>query len=316
MDEILVKYILDEASDVERQIVEQWLKADEQHQKHLEQLRLIWSESKKLELSVNPDVDAAWQKFRTRTERDAANTKQVPLKSNRWLISRLVASVAIVLMATIGYYAFFANNIETVIAGNTVLTDTLPDNSIVTLNKNTKLTYHKNFNKDNRAITLEGEAFFNVASNKAVPFVITSDKVSITVVGTEFNVKDASLQTVVIVESGKVQVHYKDRSVMLDPGQKAVVDKSSGSISVQQYVDAIHNYYRTKSFICNNTPLSELINALSQNFNVPIDIAKEQVATLPITASFKEDNLDEILNIIAHTFDVEIVKNDTGIVIK
>jgi len=316
MDEILIKYILEEASDAERQEVELWLKANEQHQKHLQQLRLIWSESKKLEVTAMPGIDAAWEKFKVKTAGNNMQPNAVPLKRRRLLISGLAASVAIGLLAAIGYYSFFYNKTETVIAGNTVITDTLPDNSIVTLNKNARLTYHKNFNKGNRNISLQGEAFFKVAPNQAVPFVIASDNVSIAVVGTAFNVKDEMQHTIVIVESGKVQVSCKGKSVLLEPGQKAVVNKSAGSISVQHYQDAIHNYYRTKTFICNNTPLSELVNALNQNFDVHIDIADKHVAALQITASFKDDNLNDILNIIAHTFDVEIVKNNTGIVIK
>ncbi|MNR18056.1 fec operon regulator FecR [compost metagenome] len=87
-----------------------------------------------------------------------------------------------------------------VMAGNKVMTRTLPDGSELTLNKKTQLSYASNF-KNNRSIRLDsGDVFFNVAHDKSHPFVIEIDEVSVEVVGTSFNVKHVNSQTEVIVE--------------------------------------------------------------------------------------------------------------------
>ena len=65
---------------------------------------------------------------------------------------------------------------------------TLPDGTKVTMNSNSSLTYSpKDFNRDERCVDFNGEAYFNVAKNKSVPFVITTKDLTVRVLGTKFN---------------------------------------------------------------------------------------------------------------------------------
>ena len=65
----------------------------------------------------------------------------------------------------------------------------LPDGSRVWLNADSKLTYPEQFAKYNRDVTLEGEAYFEIAKNKKSPFQVFAENVKIQVTGTCFNVK-------------------------------------------------------------------------------------------------------------------------------
>ena len=148
------------------------------------------------------------------------------------------------------------------------------------------------------------------------PFVITANGVKVTVVGTSFNVKSSKDVTEVIVETGRVEVAKKKSSVFLDPSEKATVYKNKPEPVKEENLDALYKYYRTKTFVCNNTPLSRLVDILNDAYGANIEIANEQLKTLPITATFKDRELDYILDVIKQTFGIKVEKKDNKIVLK
>jgi len=106
----------------------------------------------------------------------------------------------------------------------------LPDGSTVLLNGGSTLSITGAFNQVNREVSLEGEAYFDVAQNAGKPFVIQAGGMCVKVLGTTFNVKaypqDKTLETVLI--RGSVEVTLKDlprSNVILKPQQKIVIEK-------------------------------------------------------------------------------------------
>jgi transmembrane sensor len=122
------------------------------------------------------DENQAWERFKQSLAQQptAAVAENViafePKRKNNFM--RIAAAVALVVIGgfTAYYFALF-NKSETITlaSANKVLIDTLPDGSIITLNKNSTLAYSKDFNTKTRNVTLSGEAFFNVApTNKSL----------------------------------------------------------------------------------------------------------------------------------------------------
>ncbi|MET3880234.1 FecR domain-containing protein [Chitinophaga sp. OAE865] len=102
----------------------------------------------------------------------------------------------------------------------------LPDGSIVWLNHGTQLNYEKNkFGKLHREVTLTGEAFFDIAKNEGLPFIIHAGKVNIRVLGTAFNVKaytgDSTVSATLV--SGKIAVSFHEQTVVLQPKEKLTI---------------------------------------------------------------------------------------------
>ena len=100
-----------------------------------------------------------------------------------------------------------------------------PDGTVVVLNENSRISYNADFGTTRREITLEGEAYFNVAKNAGAPLIIHVRNVDIRVLGTAFNVKaypkDKNVETSLI--TGKVEVSlrkYPQRPVLLKPNEK------------------------------------------------------------------------------------------------
>jgi len=214
------------------------------------------------------------------------------------------------------FFRFPIRSNEVVIASqNQVLTDTLPDASVVTLNKNSSLAFPKTFNQKGRNVQLKGEAFFHVAANTEKPFIIKTGSVSIKVVGTSFNVKQMKQRTEIIVETGVVRVTKNTHTVRLLPHQKAIVFRDKDKPVVEQTRDKLYNYYRTKAFVCDGTPLWRLVDALNEAYGSNIIIANDRIRNLPLTTTFKNRSLSDILTILTQTLNIQASQNNGQIIL-
>ncbi|WP_143307028.1 FecR domain-containing protein [Chitinophaga vietnamensis] len=318
-DDLLVKYLLRIAEPDEQVAVEQWLAADPEHQRYFDHFRLIWDESKKLAAVSTVNENDAWQRFQQRVNNNndhGARIVEMQPRRNNWL--RIAAAVTVLLGATgawfwwQGHSSANMNIIQTAMA---IRLDTLPDGSMVTLNKLSKLSYPASFGKV-RQVKLEGEAFFNIATDPSKPFVLKVNDVEVKVLGTSFNVKSSGGQTEVIVETGAVEVVKNKNSVQLKSHEKATVADNQDAPVKQDNTDELYNYYRTSSFVCNDTPLWKLANILQEAYGVHITIADSSKRNMPITTTFANSSLDSILRIISLTYNITVDRDGDQITLK
>lgn len=316
-DELLIKFLLKETSEEESITVQNWLNAAPSNESHFKQFKQIWESSKKLSGQSQVNGDEAWKRFKQRTTAAEAAPRPLvqPLKAlYPWL---KIAAVFVLIAAAWAVYSILSPVTYTELAsGNTISKQLLPDGSEVTLNKNAQLSYASNF-KRNRSVRLQhGEAFFNVAHDKSRPFVIDVDKVSILVVGTSFNVKHLNEQTEVIVESGIVKVSLGASETALHKGEKVVIKNGISKLGKEQNTDQLYNYYRSKEFILNNTPLLRVIEVLNEAYGVQILISDPLIKNKTINTTLKTTaSLDYNLGIICEPLDINFVRNENQIVL-
>lgn len=301
MDDLLVRYLLGESSEAERLAVKQWLAASAEHQRHYEQLKQIWDESAGLRAD-SPSGEEAWLRFQQRIHPETDyKSKTMKLNSGR----RVAAAVVLILLSSgLLWMVIFKPAARVVLTANRqVLTDTLPDNTIVTLNKDSRMSFSKKFWEKKRVVDLQGEAFFKVTHEARHPFVVQVGNLSITDIGTAFNVHESKNATEIIVAEGSVEVSAKGQSVVLAAHEKVVVSKKDGLLKKEKTSSRLFDYYRTHEFACNNTPLSELVTTLNEAYDANVVITSPELGRLPITTTFRRDQpLDSILTIIAQTF--------------
>lgn len=324
MDDVLVKYLLGEATPDEGALVQEWITQDGKNQRYFENFKLIWDESKKLAATSTVDEDAAWQRFATRIQADEqevppvvvpAPRKTIALNSFGWLKAAAML-VMLIGCGAVYYFTVGPGSMVTEVAGDHTLVATLPDGSTVTLNRNASITYPARFKGETRNVTLKGEGFFNVTPDKTKPFIITADNSSIKVVGTSFNVKSNSERTEVIVETGVVEVSKRQYGVRVMPHEKALVLASRDTPVKQNNEDELYNYYRTKKFVCNDITLKRLTEILNEAYDAHLVIEDAKLADTKINTTFDEGPLDEILNVIKDTYNVNVVRNGSVIIIK
>jgi len=147
----------------------------------------------------------------------------------------------------------------------------LCDSTIVWLNANSKLVYPATFDDDVREVFLEGEAYFDVAHN-AKPFVVKTDFLQTTVLGTEFNIRsDEDGKAHVTLISGVVRVSDKSntRHAILSPGEDATF-LSDGQIE-RKFIDTdLYTYWKDGYFYFDQEPLKEIMQTIGKWYNVNV----------------------------------------------
>ncbi|AMP99218.1 FecR protein [Pedobacter cryoconitis] len=314
-DELLIKHLLDEASTEENTEVLQWIAEDPANQEYYNQFKKIWDTSKVLEPKSTIDEEQAWKNFKAKVAPpNQQEAKVVPLRYKYgWLKIAAIFLIAAGLWST--YRIFSGADYISVGAGKEVLVKTLPDGSTITMNRNSLLSFASNFT-DHRAIRMQkGEIFFKVTPNKEKPFIIDVEKVKIKVVGTSFNVKYLNEQTEVIVETGIVKVSISGADVELHKGEKVIVKNGTTELKKEINTDQLYTFYRNKTLILNNTPLSKVIETLNDAYQVNIVIEDPQIKNLLLTTTFPEDSLDHILQTICETFNIKQVHSEGKILL-
>jgi ferric-dicitrate binding protein FerR (iron transport regulator) len=169
----------------------------------------------------------------------------------------------------------------------------LPDGTLVSMNADTKVSYNKEHFGKNRFVKLEGEAFFNVV--KGNPFIINTDFAKIEILGTSFNVFARELSFKVTCFTGKIRVTHKNRSIIVEPGESAVIESDFFEKIHEKDMQTIGNW-RNGEFHYENVSLNKVFNEIERQFNVTFvlpDVNKKY-----FTGMFTNKNLVNTLDIV------------------
>ena len=175
----------------------------------------------------------------------------------------------------------------------------LSDGTNVHLNSGTSLKYPVRFIKsENRQVFLNGEAYFEVTKDPKHPFVVNSNDMNVKVLGTKFNVtsykEDAKTYTVLV--EGSVAASNKiidNDEVILKPGNRAYFENKhikSEPVDVRKYIAWVSGQLM---FI--DDSFGVIANKLERKYNVDIVNNYEELNDIMITATFKEENIDQVL---------------------
>ena len=178
----------------------------------------------------------------------------------------------------------------------------LADGSTAWLKSGSSLKIPETFTADNRKLSLQGEAFFDVAKN-ASPLYISTNYVNIKVLGTAFNVKtDEEHQNVeTVLARGKVALLDKQWKAVLDmsPGEKVTYNNRKNEYATEVVDVNICTAWRLNQFVFENVTLREIVNQLSVKFNVNINLESSKLAQRKFRCVINEDeSLPDILKLL------------------
>jgi ferric-dicitrate binding protein FerR (iron transport regulator) len=173
-----------------------------------------WKEIREMNSDKDIDIDKAWNNLYSRLKENGLITGK-PVVIRRTFLKSTYFRVAAMFLLLLGIGSMLVmlnlSHKSIVVSTNDNqknLQVTLPDGSNVFLNRNTKLSYHKNFANHGRNVRLSGEAFFEITRDERNPFIVDAGKAKIQVLGTSFNVitnnSDSAVE--VFVQTGKVMV--------------------------------------------------------------------------------------------------------------
>lgn len=316
-DDVLISYLLGEVSADQAREIETWRLKNPNNELRFKRFQLIWDTSKQLDLK--DPIDAENSLSRLKNKINAQRSEHLAIVQLKPKYNWLKVVAALILVAGVAWFYTTTQLVENLksTTDQLVKIDTLSDGSVVTLNKNSVLEYPSKFREKQRLVVLaKGEAFFNVTPGQEKPFLIKSGKMLIRVVGTSFNVKLKNGAVEVIVETGKVRVSKGGSHIFLTAGEKTTVSENSTALEKVMTPDLLYNYYRTKEFVADDTPLWRMVQALNEAYDTKIVIQNPAIRNLPLNTTFKNESLDDILDVISRTFKITVEKKQSQILLK
>ncbi|MDN3595517.1 FecR family protein [Zunongwangia endophytica] len=185
----------------------------------------------------------------------------------------------------------------------------LPDSTEIRLYPHSKISYHKNYNK-NRLVTLDGDAFFQVKKDKHHPFEVHNNNLITTVLGTTFTITtDLNKKTEVKLYEGKIKMNIEGQSEswILSPGEEFSYQKNTPEINhIKTYVDF------------ENEKLKTIITYLEKEYGFDIQLEALNLNKETTLRINKEDHLETPLQIITeiHNLTYEIDMTRRKVILK
>lgn len=192
---------------------------------------------------------------------------------------------------------------------------TLPDGSLVILNGESYISYPKTFNDTIRAVTLKGQAFFDVVKNPKKPFVIQSGNISTKVLGTSFNIIELDSDVEVIVNTGLVNVVSQSESVYLNPNQKVTYKSTSDKLYKTDTNAEINNLWWKGDVVLTKIKIQDLASELQEIYGIPFIFKDDKLKNVYLY-SFrltKDESLDELIYRINFINEVKLIKKENMI---
>lgn len=196
----------------------------------------------------------------------------------------------------------------------------LPDGTKVWLNSATSLEFPERFVGEERVVTLKGEAYFDVTKSKR-PFIVKTNSADITVLGTQFNISsyddDDYFSSTLVEGSIALNSNLKDQtSTILQPGQRAVIQKMNPVIDVGSVDTQIYTAWKEGKFYFERERLEQILVKMSRWYNVNVVIEDEKLRNETFTGvAYKDKSVDHLLEMISKTTKVNYIitkNNKTG----
>ena len=235
---------------------------------------------------------------------NARGIRQQPRR--RWSFAAIGLSAAAVVL--LGVFLFIGRGTDQwteIAVASAQQTVVLPDGTNVTLAPGSALSYRI---KDTREIRMEGKVFFDVARDENRPFEVDANGAFVRVIGTEFMVDVTDDSTAkVYVQEGKVLFarNANAEGVVLTEGMGATLAEDAQIPVIEEKADANSIAWQRGSFLFDQTPLSEVLDCLSDYYHVSFaatDLSKK------LSGEFYTDDLDLIIRLIESALDVTIIR--------
>jgi len=186
---------------------------------------------------------------------------------------------------------------------------TLPDGTIVWLNASTSLRFPTTFAGNERKVEVKGEAYFEVAKNEAMPFIVSAGNSEVKVLGTHFNVSayadDKVIKTTLLEGSVEVSLNASpsettNNVITLAPGQQSQLDSNNGlTIVTADLNEAVA--WKNGFFIFNNENIESIMLKVSRWYDIKVNYQVD-VSNKKFSANISRLlNVSEVLNMLEQT---------------
>ena len=192
----------------------------------------------------------------------------------------------------------------------------LPDGSRVYLYADSRLIFPTRFAGDERAVQLEGEAYFKVAPDAEHPFIVNTPTMQTMVLGTEFNVRAyGNRDDKVTLISGSVMVNSDKHHAKLSPGEQASIN-DKGGLSIAQVDTEQFTSWRDGYFYFDNVQLQDIMRAIGRNYNMSVEFRDTSLLDYKIHfVADRTSGIETVINTLNRMSKVHVQQEGSKIVV-
>jgi transmembrane sensor len=334
---LIIRYLQRETNEEDNKSLLDWVNKSEENKKEFLELKNCW-----ISASVsNPEIDtilaSGWKKIENKLEKSVVKNSVIPganLTKVRTIWARVAQIAAIFLISSILTWIFIAQPFEkesaeayfefsTPKGARSVVN--LPDGSKVWLNAESVIRFPQKFSNKYRKLYLEGEAFFDIKSDKSHPFLVKTSDINVRVTGTAFNIKsypgEGTIETTLV--RGQIIIEKEGnksnkQELVLKPNQRVTFIKKEGEIYLDNVsfgstmsrekliLDEnadIEKYIAWKDgkLLFDNEKFESLAIKLERWYNITIHIDDEKLKNIRFTGTFEDETIEQGLNVMKLT---------------
>ncbi len=229
-------------------------------------------------------------------------------QNNRHWVWKIAATVALFLSITLLYNTFTPT---TQLANSGARkTFSLPDNSIVTLNAGSELSYKKFNWENNRNCNLTGEAFFKVA--KGAKFDVNAALGKVTVLGTQFNVKARANRFEVACFEGRVKVTFNGSEQIITKGESLLFENGK-ALNTEKLTTNKPEWIENKAKF-NSESLAAVFAEIQRQYGITIEF-KGNLPVQKFTGTLPSNNLNTAIQIVSKTYQLTTLKRNKKLIV-
>ncbi|MGF6929824.1 transmembrane sensor [Chitinophaga sp. W2I13] len=297
LHELIAKNLSGQCTEAESAALQRWLEASPENRAEYEILVKLWGDSP---AAVAPkreyNTAAAWDKTDQAIQLAPSRVKA--------LYTKYAAAAAILILLTAGAWWLETRSSlkkhELAANDGKIKSLELPDKSMVTLRQGAMIRYINGYHHNQRIVELEGEAFFEIASDPDHPFLVkTPNQSVIEVLGTSFTVQTGKDSTAVTVASGSVKLSLEGdtTAIVLNSGQRGVW--GNGQLSANNNHNLNFIAWKTGILQFNDQTLLEILPQLADFYAKDIRVDekyRETASQQKATITFRNQSCDDVLH--------------------
>ncbi len=315
IDKLLARYFGGNTSEPDLQLLENWLSESSDNQYYFDQMTKLYEKTQLQTSEIpTPNTSEAKKAFSAYILKNETSKPVIELKPKSFFTSWILRAASIIVFVLVSATAYFVFNSNKEIVYATA-TDTkqvqLPDETVIKLSENSKISYNSNFSEKDKTVKLSGEATFKVGHKGSGKLKVIADETFIEDIGTVFTVKSLIQTDEVNVLVRQGQVHFytlKDSGLVLNASETGVYNKKTKTFKIlaQQSTSGIAG---SKYFDFENISLSDAVVIIGNAYNVDINLSDKTIGKKRITVNFDGEDVNVMLQIITETLNLEVDKN-------
>ena len=346
---LILDYLMGELSEHEIKILQNWVKADKKNKQIFDMFCEIWVVSKASFGNSEYNLEDGFSLFKQKI-----NELEKPIKHKKerllWSIVRYAAIVFVSLTLGILVQHFVIDKSNKSISDTSYSELVVPyggnakytmiDGTVINLNAGSKLRFETSYGITDRNVTLDGEGYFEVAKNEDLPFNVSTSHITVTAIGTAFNIKayqnDPIIEATLVEGSVKINNRFnskKEESIILEPNQMLTfvknnmedndnTDKSlktnqtnthnQTAISVDVPLIKINSVniepiisWKDNRWIFENEALSSIAIEMERRYDVDINILSMRLGDAKFTGTIINEPIEQVLDAISLVIPID-----------